>query len=68
MKQTFYGCASLTELPNLIKWDIHNVRDMSMMFMDCNSLKVSPPFNELAHSPAAGEFLIFQDWFGFDKI
>ena len=45
MKQTFKDCALLTELPDLSKWDTHNVQDMTMMFMGCKSLNDKPPFD-----------------------
>ena len=32
MKNIFFGCKSLRFIPNISKWDTHNVSDMSFMF------------------------------------
>ena len=34
----FEQCYSLVSLPNLPKWNLFNVADMSYMFKGCNSL------------------------------
>ena len=40
----FSGCNSLISLPDLSKWNISNVEDMSNMFYGCNSIKSLPDF------------------------
>ena len=39
MSQMFYNCKSLISLPDISKWNTHNVTDMSGMFHECSSLK-----------------------------
>ena len=41
-RETFKGCKSLEELPDISKWDTSRVVDMSNMFEDCESLKSLP--------------------------
>ena len=38
IRYIFYGCSKLTILPDISKWDISNVNDISYMFYDCSSL------------------------------
>ena len=38
MIEMFYGCISLTTLPDISKWDISNAKTMSNMFCKCHSL------------------------------
>ena len=38
MIKMFYGCKSLTSLPNISYWDTSNVQDMHGMFEKCESL------------------------------
>ena len=43
----FYGCNSLSSLPDISKWNTSNVTDMSYMFSLCNeSLKIPSKFNK----------------------
>jgi len=43
----FYGCFSLSSLPDLSKWNTSNVTDMFAMFDECkNSLKIPSKFKK----------------------
>ena len=33
----FYGCSSLSKLPDISKWNTNNVTNMNRMFYGCNS-------------------------------
>ena len=45
MSGMFYGCESLSSLPDISKWNTSNVTDMSYMFYECNeSLKIPSKF------------------------
>ena len=46
MSYLFYGCLSLKELPDISKWNIENVDDISYMFYSCSSLKSLPDISE----------------------
>ena len=37
----FYGCSSLSSLPDISKWDTNNVTKMSYMFDDCSNIILS---------------------------
>ena len=38
MSYMFYGCKSLTSLPDISNWNTNNVTNMRDMFYECNSL------------------------------
>ena len=38
MGYMFCGCSSLSNLPDLSKWNTNNVTDMYLMFDECSSL------------------------------
>ena len=40
MSCMFYGCSSLSSLPDISKWNINNVTYMNDMFYECSSAKV----------------------------
>ena len=42
MNYIFYGCSSLSSLPDISNWNTNNVTDMSYMFDGCNSLTSLP--------------------------
>ena len=42
MNCLFYGCSSLELLPDISKWNINDVRDLSGIFYGCSSLKSIP--------------------------
>ena len=42
----FYGCSSLSSLPDISKWDTKNVNDMSYMFYGCSSLSSLPDISK----------------------
>ena len=42
MSYMFYGCSSLTSVPDISKWDTKNVTNMDSMFSGCSSLKNIP--------------------------
>ena len=41
MSNMFSDCKSLESLPDISKWNIINVKDMSFMFSHCEKLKKS---------------------------
>jgi len=41
MQQMFSGCASLSSLPSIYKWDINNVSNMLNIFFGCSQKVVS---------------------------
>ena len=42
----FNGCASLSSLPDISKWNTNNVTDMSYMFFGCSSLSSLPDISK----------------------
>ena len=38
MNYMFYGCSSLSSLPDISNWNNNNVNDMSEMFYGCFSI------------------------------
>ena len=42
----FYGCSSLSSLPDISKWNTNNVTDMSWMFLGCPSLSSLPDISK----------------------
>ena len=46
MSWMFYGCSSLTSLPDIYKWNTTNVTDMSYMFCGCSSLTSLPDISK----------------------
>ena len=42
----FYGCSSLESLPNISKWNIENIIDISGLFYKCSSLKYIPDISK----------------------
>ena len=46
MSHMFYDCSSLTNLPDISKWDTKNVTDMNGMFSDCSSLTNLPDISK----------------------
>ena len=42
MNGMFSGCKSLSSLPDISKWNTHNVTNMSNMFSHCNSSLIIP--------------------------
>ena len=42
----FYGCTSLSSLPDISKWNTNNVTDMSFMFYNCTSLSSLPDISK----------------------
>jgi len=42
MKALFSECKNIVSFPDLSKWNVSNVTDMSTMFNECNSLKEPP--------------------------
>ena len=42
----FYGCSSLSSLPDISKWDTKNVKNMSSMFYGCSSLSSLPDISK----------------------
>jgi surface protein len=46
MNNIFFGCSSLKQLPDISKWDLENVIDVSFMFGDCTSLLYLPEISK----------------------
>ena len=46
MSKMFYGCNSLSSLPDISKWNTSNVTDMSGMFYECESLSSLPDISK----------------------
>ena len=46
MSNIFYGCTSLTSLPDISKWDTSNVNNMSNIFCGCTSLISLPDISK----------------------
>ena len=42
----FYGCSSLSSLPDISKWNTNNVTDISWMFWGCSSLSSLPDISK----------------------
>ena len=38
MNSIFYGCSSLSNLPDISKWNTNNVTNMHSMFYGCSKL------------------------------
>ena len=50
LENMFYGCLSVSSLPNISKWDISNiknVKDMKSIFTKCYSLISLPDISRL---------------------
>ena len=43
----FYGCTSLSSLPDISKWNTNKVTNMSYMFAECSSLLSIPDISKL---------------------
>ena len=41
MSCMFYGCSSLSSLPDISKWNTNNVTYMFFMFSECHNLIIS---------------------------
>ena len=46
MNNLFRECSSLKLLPDISKWEISNVNDISGMFYECSSLKELPDISK----------------------
>ena len=46
MMGIFYGCSSLSSLPDISKWNTYNVTDMSYIFHNCSSLTSLPDISK----------------------
>ena len=46
MSYMFYGCESLSSLPDISKWNTNNVTNMSYMFYGCSSLSSLPDISK----------------------
>ena len=46
MSDMFYGCSSLSSLPDISKWITNNVTNMSYMFYGCTSLSSLPDISK----------------------
>ena len=46
MSYMFYGCSSLSSLPDISKWNTNNVTNLSWMFYGCSSLSYLPDISK----------------------
>ena len=46
MEYMFYGCSSLSSLPDISKWNTNNVTNMGYMFDGCSSLSSLPDISK----------------------
>ena len=46
MNKMFYGCLSLSSLPDISKWNTNDVKNMSGMFYGCLSLSSLPDISK----------------------
>ena len=46
MERMFYGCKSLTVLPDISTWDTLNVKNMNEIFYECISLSFIPDISK----------------------
>jgi len=46
MSDMFYGCLSLSSLPDISKWNTNNITDMSEIFRGCKSLSPLPDISK----------------------
>ena len=42
----FYGCAKLSSLPDISKWNTNNVTDMNQMLYGCKKLSSLPDISK----------------------
>ena len=42
----FYKCSSLTNLPDISKWNTNNIIDMNFVFSGCSNLKTLPDISK----------------------
>ena len=54
-----YECKSLSSLPDISKWDINDVADMSSMFYYCSSLSSLPDISKWNTNKAISMILLF---------
>ena len=47
MSYMFDGCSSLSNLPDISKWNTNNVNNMSYMFYKCSSLSKLPDISRI---------------------
>ena len=58
----FSGCSSLKSLPDISKWNISKVKDMSYAFADCNSLEILPDISKWDTSDAIKMNYLFKNY------
>ena len=46
MKGLFFGCKSLTTLPDISKWNTNNITNMNDLFYNCKSLSSLPDISK----------------------
>ena len=46
MSYMFYGCSSLSSLPDISKWNTNNITNISYMFNECSSLSSLPDISK----------------------
>ena len=46
INEIFSNCSSLISLPDISKWDTHNIMDMSKIFYNCKSLSFIPDISK----------------------
>ena len=61
MKSMFSDCNKLSSLPDISKWDISNVTNMSSMFYNCNKLSSLPDISKWDTSKVNNMSYMFLD-------
>ena len=47
MISVLYKCSSLASLPEISKWNVKKVKNMSFLFYECTDLKYLPDISKL---------------------
>ena len=61
MSGIFFGCISLSSIPDISKWNTVNIKDMSYIFSKCTSLVSLPDVSKQNHKNLKNLISIFPD-------
>ena len=61
MSYMFSGCRSLETLPDISKWNINNIENISNMFYGCESLKSFPDISKIKVNKEINKENMFDD-------
>ena len=59
MSCLFYGCSSLSSLPDISKWNTNSVTDMSSIFYGCTSLSILSDISKWNTNNGTGKACMF---------